>query len=62
MQVGLENVPREKKDFSPRGKFTPLNDKITRKVNSPRKKAGERHVYPLRPMFPKDGLISPRYK
>ena len=47
--------------FSPRGKFTPLNDMIVGKVNSPRKMAGERHVYLLRPMFPKGGFISPRY-
>ena len=26
------------------------------------KKARERHVYPLRPMFPKGGPISPRYR
>ena len=44
-----------------RGKFPPLNDKISRKVNSPRKKSWERHVSPLRPMFPKGGPISPRY-
>ena len=46
---------------SPKGKFPPLNDKILGKVNSPRKKARERHVSPLRPMFPKGGPISPRY-
>ena len=51
-----------KRTFSPRGKFTPLNSKIPRKVNSLRKKAGERHVYPLMPMFPKSGPISPRYR
>ena len=50
-----------KRAFSPRVKFTILNGKIAGKVNSPRKKAGERHVLPLRPMFPKGGLISPRY-
>ena len=33
--------------FSPRGKFTPLNAKIAWKVNSPRKKSEERHVYLL---------------
>ena len=49
------------KNCSPRGKFPHLNDKILGKVNSRRKKAGERHVYPLRPMFPKGGPISPRY-
>ena len=36
-----------KRVFSPRGKFTPLNGKIAGKDNSPRKKARERHVYPL---------------
>ena len=46
--------------FSPRGKFTPLHE-IAGKVNSSRKKAGERHVYPLRPMFPKGRPVSPRY-
>ena len=51
-----------KKSFSPRGKFTPLNDKIVGKVNSLREKVGERHVYPLGPMFPKGGPISPRYR
>ena len=61
MQTGLENVPQEKRVFSPRGKFTPLNGKIVRKVNSPRKNVGERHVYPLRPMFPKGEPIFPRY-
>ena len=50
-----------KKAFSPRDKFTPLNGKIVGKVNSLRKKVGERHVYPLMPMFPKGGPISPRY-
>ena len=53
---------KKKELFSPRGKFTPLNGKIAGKVNSPKKKVGERYVYPLRPMFPKGGLISPRYK
>ena len=62
MQAGLENVPQEKRAFSPRGKITPLNGKIVGKVNSPRKKAMERHVYPLRLMFPKGGPISPRYR
>ena len=62
MQVGLEKVPQEKKAFSPRGKFTPLNGKIVEKVNSPRKKVGERHVYPLRPIISKGGPVSPRYK
>ena len=52
----------KKISFSLRGKFTPLNGKIVRKVNSPRKKEREIHVYPLRPMFPKGGPISPRYK
>ena len=52
----------KKKTFSLRGKFTPLNGKIAGKVNSLRKKARERHVYPLRPMFPKGGPISPRYR
>ena len=51
-----------KRDFSPRGKFTPINGKIIGKVNSPRKRTEERHVYPLRHMFPKGGPISPRYK
>ena len=51
-----------KRVFSPRGKFTSLNGKIVGKDNSPRKKAGERHVYPLMPMFLKGGPISPRYK
>ena len=51
-----------KKDFSPRGKFTPLYDRIAWKVNSPWKNARERHVYPPRPMFSKGGLISPRYR
>ena len=51
-----------KRVFSLRGKFTPLNDKIARKVKCTRKKVGERHVYPLIPMFPKGGLISSRYK
>ena len=51
-----------KRAFSPKGKFTPLNGKIVGKVNSPRKKAGERHVYPLKLMFPKGGPFSPRYK
>ena len=50
-----------KRAFSPRGKFTPLNE-IAGKVNSSMKKARERHVYPLRPMFPKGGLVSPRYR
>ena len=48
--------------FSLRGKFTPLNGKIEGKVNSLRKNTGERHVYPLRPMFPKGGPISLRYR
>ena len=53
----------KKESFFPRGKFTILNDKIAGKVNSPRKKkSGERHVSPLKPMFPKGGPISPRYK
>ena len=51
-----------KRAFSPRGKFTPLNEKYVGKVNSPRKKARERHVSPLMPMFPKGGPISPRYR
>ena len=51
-----------KRAFSLMGKFTPLNGKIAGKVNSSRKKAGEKHVYPLKPMFPKGGPISPRYK
>ena len=51
-----------KRVFSSWGKFTPLNGKILGKVNSPRKKAGERHVYPLKPMFPKGRLISLRYR
>ena len=50
------------KDFSLRGKFTPLNDKSTGKVTFSREKARERHVYPLMPIFPKSGLISPRYR
>ena len=50
-----------KRVFSPRGKFTPLNGKMARKVNSLRKKSEEIHVYPLMPMFPKGGPISPRY-
>ena len=50
-----------KRVFSLRGKFTPLNGKVVGKVNYLRKKAGERHVYPLRPMFRKDGPISLRY-
>ena len=58
--------PREcssrKRAFPPRGKFTPLNGKIVGKVNSPRKKVGERHVYPLGLMFPKGAPISPRYR
>ena len=62
MQVGLEKVPQEKKAFSPRVKFTSLNVKIVGKVNSPRKKVGERHVYPLRPIIPKGGPVSPRYE
>ena len=48
--------------FSSRGKFTPLNGKISGKANSLRKKAGERHIYPLNPMFPKGRLISLRYR
>ena len=28
MQASLENVPQEKDFFFPRGKFTPLNDKL----------------------------------
>ena len=51
-----------KKAFSPRGKFTPLNGKIVGKVNFLKKGAGKRHVYPLKPMFPKGRPISPRYK
>ena len=51
-----------KTTFSLRGKFTPLNGKIVGKVNSLRIKAGERHVYHLKLMFPKGGPISPRYK
>ena len=51
-----------KKAFSLRGKFAPLNGKIVWKVNSLRKKVGKRHVYPLRPMCPKGGPISPRYR
>ena len=58
----FEECSSRKRGFSLRGKFTPLNDKIARKFNSTRKKAGERLVYPLRPMFPKGGLISSRYK
>ena len=52
----------KKTSFFPKGKFTPLNDKIARKVKSTRKKVGERHGYSLIPMFPKGGLISSRYK
>ena len=37
MQASLENVPQEKKAFSPRDKLNPLNGKIVGKVNSPRK-------------------------
>ena len=48
--------------FSLKRKFTPLNEKFAAKVNPPRKKARERHVSPLRPMFPKGGQISRRYK
>ena len=51
----------KKKGFSLRDKFTSLNGKIARKVNSPRKNIGERHVHPLKLMFPKGGHISPRY-
>ena len=51
-----------KRAFSPRGKFNPLNDKIVGKANSPGKKVGKRHVYPLKPVFPKVGPISPRYR
>ena len=53
---------RKRVFFSQRGMFTPLNGKIAGRVNSPRKKVGERHVYPLRTMFPKCGLIFPRYR
>ena len=52
----------KKKIFFPMGKFTPLNGKIAGKVNSPRKKTRERHVYPLKPMFQKCGPISLRYR
>ena len=48
--------------FSPRGKFTPLNGKILGKVISLRKTEGERHVYPLRPMFLKGGPVSLGYR
>ena len=51
-----------KRAFSPRGKFTLLNEKSAWKVKSLRKKAGERHVSPLRLMIPKGGPISPRNK
>ena len=47
-----------KRVVSPRDKFTLLNGKIVGKVNSLRKKVGERHVYYLRLMFPKGGPIS----
>ena len=59
---GFRKCSSRKRAFSPRGEFTSLNGKITGKFNSLRKKAGERHVYPLRPMFPKCGPISPRYR
>ena len=58
----LRKCSSRKRAFSLRGKFTPLNGNIARKVNSLRKKAGERHVYPLMPMFPKSGPISLRYR
>ena len=46
--------------FFPRGKFTPLNDKIAGKVNSLRKNVGERHVYPAKPVFPRGKPSYPR--
>ena len=52
----------KKESLFPKGKFPSLNDKISGKVNSPRKKARERHVSPLRTMFLKGGPISPRYR
>ena len=51
-----------KRVVSLRGKFTLLNGKIVGKVNSSRKKVGERHVYFLRLMFPKCGPISLKYR
>ena len=51
-----------KRVFSSRGKFTHFNDKIAGKVNSLRKKVGERHVSALRSMLTKGGPISPRCK
>ena len=49
-----------KRACSPRGKFTPINDKIVGKVNSLRKKVGERHVSLARLVFLGGRPSSPR--
>ena len=49
-----------KRACSPRGTFTPVNDKIVGNVNSPRNKARERHVSPAKLVFPGGRHSSPR--
>ena len=46
----------------PKGIFFPLKENIANNFTSSRKKAGERHVPLVIPIFPGGGPISPRYK
>ena len=46
----------------PKGRFSPLREKIAYNFTSPREKAGEGHVLPIRLVFPGRGPSPPRYK
>ena len=62
-------VPKRKRRFQPEDKFTPpkgrffsLREKIADNFTSPREKIWERHIPLIRPIFPRDGPSSLRYR
>ena len=46
----------------PKGRFFSLGEKIVNNLTFPRKKVGEGHVSPVKPVFPRGGPISLMYK
>ena len=59
--LSKRRFPQEDRITPPKGKIFSPGEKIADNFTSPRKKAMERHVSPVRPIFLKGGPSSPRY-